>query len=247
MKLFKASLISTILIIAIGAGLASQVFLTVADVPKQTVMISVNMNDERNLPQWCDELSTFLETSGIKATVFVTGKIAETYPECISSLAANKRLDIGSQTYNYVSLPSIPDYSIKLKEVQNGKSAVDSAGKINSRFFKAPLGKTDDDVYSLLNRSSILADFSYRDHYNKYYQGYYIWFNVTSFDVTGHEASFYQTLAITDTPVIINFDNHNSVEQLKELVSQLKSSHFNFVNASDLTHLELTVRGEDQV
>jgi len=247
MKIFKAAIISTALLIAVGAGLASQVFLTVADVPKQNVMISISLNDNMNLPQWCDELSAFLEEAEIKATIFVTGKVAKNYPDCVRSLAANKMLDIGSQTYSYISLPSIQDYTIQLKEVQNGKSAIDMAGEVNSQLFKAPHRETNDDIYSLLNRSSIMADFSYRDHYNKYYQGYYIWFNVTSIDVTDQEPSFVQEISKADVPIIINFDNHHSIEQLEEIVSHLKTSHFHLLNASELTQLDLTIRGEDQI
>jgi len=247
MKLFKAALISTALIIAVGVGLASQVFLTVADVPKQNVMISVDINSNENLPQWCQELSGFLKDANIKATVFVAGKIADNNSECISSLAANERLDIGSQTYNYVSLLSIPDYSVQLKEIKDGKGAVENAADINSRFFKAPYGQTNEDIYSLLNRSSILADFSYQDHYNKSFRGYYIWFNVTSFNSAQHEPKFYQTLPISDIPLVINFDNHQKIDQLKELVLELKRGHFTFVNASDLTQLDLTIREGDPI
>lgn len=236
--------ISTIIVIAVGVGLVSQIFFINADGPKQAVMISVSINGGANLPQWCDELSSALDAAAIKATVFVAGRVAENYPECIEQLAANRMLDIGSQTYNYISLLSIPDYTVRLEEIQNGKHAVNNAGKIDSRVFKAPLGETDADIYSLLNRSNIIADFSYDDHYNKYHQGNYIWFNVTSFDVTEHEPSFYQTLPINDTPFIINFDTSDRIDRLEKLISQLKDSHFKFVNASDLTKLELTVRGE---
>ena len=246
MKLFPVAVISTVLVIAVGVGLVSQVFLTIADVPKQDVMISINVNDDPNLPQWCNELSSVLDATAIRATVFVAGKVAEEHPGCIEKLAANDRLDIGSQTYSYVSLPSIQDYTIQLEEVRNGKNSVDNTAKVDSRLFKAPFGKTNDEIYSLLNRSGIIADFSYHDHYNKYYEGQYIWFNVTSYEVTRHEPSYYNTLALTDTPLIINFDTSGQIFQLRDLVLQLQGGHFRFVNASDLTQLELTVRGKDQ-
>ncbi len=98
---------------------------------------------DSNLQAWCLELSSILEKYNIKSTVFVSGIIANDYPSCVSLFSKNNNIDIGSQTYNYISLPSIPDYLVMLEEVRTGKDTVDSTGNIVSALFRAPFGKTD--------------------------------------------------------------------------------------------------------
>jgi hypothetical protein len=48
----------------------------------------------------------------------------------------------------------------------------------------------------------------------------------------------------TSQPVIIDFDNGYSTEIISELVGKLKTGQFDFVNASELTGINLTERAE---
>ena len=114
----------------------------------------------------------FLEDNHAHATVFVTGVIADRYPSCITAFP--HYVDIGSQGYTYTSLNSISDYTLKLEDIRNGKQAIDDAGSIDSKLFKAPYGDVDENIYSLLRRSQIVAEFSYPDHYNLYQNNCFI-------------------------------------------------------------------------
>lgn len=241
------AILSTGLLIVVGATLVSSVFfLPTGEASTHPAMLSFTIRDETNMPQWCEDLSLTLSELDVKATVFVAGKLAEQHPDCVSSLSSNVKLDVGSTTFNHISLLSIDDYTAKLEEVENGKRAVDSAGDIDSLVFKAPYGDTDEDIFSLLNRSGILADFSYDDHYNKQHEGYYIWFNATSYHGVDHDASFYRRLPAAQYPLIINFDNDDSMAQIRELIQELKETKIAFVNASDLTRMELTIRRDTE-
>ena len=132
-------------------------------------MLVFSIVSEDTPSDWLASILAVFRKYNVPATVFVTGKFASSHPEWIGDLADN--IDVGSQTYSYVSLTSITDYLLQLDEVKKGKNAVDFAGNLDSRLFMAPFGDTDDNIYSLLNRSDISADFSYADHYNKFYNG----------------------------------------------------------------------------
>ncbi len=205
------------------------------------VMLTFSIGDDDNLPDWCLDLSSVLKKHQVSATVFFSGRVADQYPECVK--AFEKNIDIGSQTYNFVDLTSIPDYSSQLEEIREGKEAVDEAGLLSSRLFKAPFGLTDENIYSLLNRSSIIADFSYDRQYNKYHDGQFIRFDLVTYDGAAYSTDFLASINTTKTPVLINYDNNNSsIEKIDELIFKLKKDNIDFVNASELTGLILTVR-----
>jgi peptidoglycan/xylan/chitin deacetylase (PgdA/CDA1 family) len=205
-------------------------------------MLSFSILEGDNLPEWCKGLSNILEKHDIPATIFISGKTAQNIPECIT--AFNKDVDIGSQTYDYVNLSSISDYQNQLEEVRKGKEIIDSVGQLDSRLFRAPYGAIDENIYSLLNRTGIIADFSYDSQYNKYFNGKFIWFNLTSFDGTENTADFFLSFDETEIPILINFDSDTSLEYFEEFIEELMTENIQFVNASELTELDLTIRNE---
>jgi peptidoglycan/xylan/chitin deacetylase (PgdA/CDA1 family) len=160
----------------------------------------------------------------------------------VTALAAYSGIDIGSQTYSYVALPSLKDYAQALDEVKHGKDAVDRAGNINSRLFKAPYGATDQNIYSLLTNSGIAADFSYSSQYNKFEGGQFVKYDLASCGSCGESPDKVRQLLNTRSPVMIDIDNTAKTSEIESLVVALKNSDMNLVNASELTGLDLTVR-----
>lgn len=239
MKIVQVGSISTGIVIILGIAMVVPAFMQ-SNHPL-LVLLSFNIVDDTNTPEWCKDLSSILTKYDVKATVFVTGTVAEDHPECVSVFS--NKIDIGSQTYDYVSLTSINDYAEQLKEIKNGKTAIDNAGKIDSRLFKAPHGDTDENIYSLLSSSGILADFSYDNQYNKYYENKFIKFDSVAYDGAYHSPDFFKNLPVTN-PAIINFDNTTPVEQIDDFIMHLKSSGVRFVSASDLTGIDLTIHGD---
>ncbi|MEW6603164.1 MAG: polysaccharide deacetylase family protein [Thermoproteota archaeon] len=253
MKLAHLGAISTGIVIVLGVALIAPAFLhNDSDAnPGVSVMISFDVldsNDAKATSSWCSDLASVIDRHQIKATLFLSGKTAEASPECVTSFSSD--VDIGSRTYSYVDLTAI-DYRIALDEVWNGKVAIDEAGRMNSKLFKAPYGSTDENIYSLLSRSGILADFSYRDQYNKYQSDRFVKYNLTSLagDQNGQEQFF---ALVSDpsgitSPVAVNFDSSMQMEQIDEFVSKLRSvqnGRIHIVNASDLTGMNLTIREE---
>jgi peptidoglycan/xylan/chitin deacetylase (PgdA/CDA1 family) len=241
LKLKYVATIITVLIIVIGLAMISPVYLRLGGVQtRRTVMLTFSVLESDGAVEWCKNLSLTLNTYNLPATVFIVGKIAEQYPQTVLSFGSS--VDIGSETYNNTNLTTISDYTLKLKEVQEGKAAVDNAGHLDSKAFRAPYGATDQDIYSLLSRSGILADFSYKSQYNVYQNGQFIKFDATTYEGREYAPDYFLT-GNTTSPIIIDFDNNYSITSIESYLSRLKTGGFDFVNASELVGMSLTIRG----
>lgn len=246
MKLAQLGAISTGVLIVIGITLIAPAFLrngTGID-PGVSILLSFDILDNDNAAEWCAGLASLLDKHKTKAAVFISGKTAQANPGCVTSFSSD--VDIGSRTYSYVDLVAI-DYRIALDEVWTGKVAVDEAGKINSKLFKAPYSSTDQNIYSLLSRSGILADFSYIGQYNKLENDQFVKYSLTSFAGDKDQKQFFslisnQTLV---TSIAVNFDSSMQLARIDEFITRLQAvqnERIHIVNASDLTGINLTIR-----
>jgi len=241
LKLKHVAAISTTIVLVFGIAIIFPFFLR-SPKPEQKVMLVFDVLHDDKVKGWCYNLSSILENQNVKATVFIVGKVAENNPESVSCFG--QKIDVGSLTYNYSNLTSISDYSLQLEEVRKGKQAVDHAGNLYSRLFKAPFGSTDDNTYSLLSRCDILADFSYQTHYNLYLKDKFIRFEATVYDGSSHSANFFSLLPKTPEPIIIVFDDTCSTAYIEKFISEIKNSEVDLVNASEVAGNNLTLRGD---
>ena len=214
--------------------------------PRPTVMLSFNIINNENIPKWCNDLASILQKHSIKATVFITGELAESYPNCVTIFSSKNTVYIGSSTYNYSDLAPVSDYSKALEEIKGGKITVDNIGELDSKVFRAPYGSTDENIYSLLTNSGILADFSYTNQYNKYENGQFIKYDMIAYDGSNSSSltELSKSLLSPKKPVMVNFDNSVPVSQIDSFIAGIKSkiSNVDFTNASELTNILLTVR-----
>lgn len=240
MKLTIAATLATVLVIVVGFALISPLFFRQEKVDRR-LMLSFTVLEPQGASEWCRNLASILDSYNLPATVFVVGKIAQQYPETITCFSS--KVDIGSVTYDSLNLTTVADYTIKLQEVQEGKAAVDIAGDIDSKVFQAPNKAADQDIYSLLSRSGIIADFSYISHYNVYQNQQFVKYPAGVFAGEAYSADFFVERTKTQQPIIIEFNNTCSTSTIKSYLSILTSGDFNFVNASQLTGLNLTGKG----
>lgn len=253
MKIIHVGIISTGTIIVLGIAMVIPAFTQHKPGPSiPSVMLSFSiMNTQGEISGWCRSLSSVLEKHDVRATVFVSGLIAESNPECVNSFAPN--VDIGSQTYGYVDLTSISDYSEAIEQVEKGKNVVDSVGGIDSRLFRAPYGKTDENIYSLLSHKGIIADFSYVSQYNRYENNQFMRYDLKTLTGDTDGLRLFSLVSQDDdavrpydpVPIAIQFDNSMDIDQVDRFISELKSDYQNdiqFINASDMVGLDLTVR-----
>jgi peptidoglycan/xylan/chitin deacetylase (PgdA/CDA1 family) len=237
-------MVITVLVVVAGFAMISPLFTSPNDATsKQLVMLSFSVSDTSGAVTWCHELSSFLRDHDLPASVFIVGKVAEHHPQVVTCF--DDEVDIGSQTYSNTNLVNSPDYSEKLQEVRAGKRAVDKAGKLETSIFRAPYGATDQDIYSLLRRTGILADFSYVSQYNVYHENQFIKYEAKTYLASDHAPDFFATIPHTAVPVLIYVDSSYPISQVFSLVSILQQTDVTLVNATELTRLELTIRGDD--
>jgi hypothetical protein len=243
LKLRHAAIIATVLVIVAGAALISPLFLRryESNEPKPRVMLCFSILPGPDVILWCKDLASLLGSHNLGGSLFVVGETAEQYPECLSYFS--NQVDIGSQAYSNKNLTAIADYSIKLQEVQQGKIAVDKAGNLYSRIFRAPFGETDPDIYSLLSRSGIQADFSYDQQYNVYQQDQFIKYSASVFNGDDSSRTISPNLLDILKPNIIFFDSNHPISEVNEFLADIKADRINFVNASELAGYSLTIRG----
>jgi peptidoglycan/xylan/chitin deacetylase (PgdA/CDA1 family) len=241
LRLKHAGIITTALVIVAGFAMISPLFLRPGGTEiRQKVMLSFSVSESDGVVEWCRDLSSILNGYNMGATVFMVGKVAEEYPQIVSCFG--DKVDVGSQTYDNTDLTSIPEYSLKLEEVKDGKTVVDNAGHLYSRVFRAPFGVTDQDIYSLLSRSGILADFSYDNQYNLYQDGQFVRHDAAVYQGRDYSPDFFLTLPNVSKPLIIVFDNTSPIYSIKNFITGLKKGHLEFVNASRLAGFTLTDR-----
>ncbi|MBI2852276.1 MAG: polysaccharide deacetylase family protein [Chloroflexi bacterium] len=241
MKIKVAATIATVIVIVAGFAVISPLFLRVSNPePKQTVMLIFSISESADAFEWSNSLSSLLKSHDMGASVFIVGKVAQEYPQIVSHFG--KKVDVGSQTYSNLALTSISDYSLRLQEVKRGKTAVDNAGNLRSGIFRAPFDATDQDIYSLLSRSGILADFSYQGQYNLYENGQFVRYEAVVYQGASQAADFFLTLPKSAVPIIIVFDNTYPISSLKSFLTIMKKGDFEFVNATELAGFTLTGR-----
>jgi hypothetical protein len=242
MKLAPMGALATSIVVAVGIILIIPSYTEKKD-PTPVVLSFVVTNDDGNIPKWCNDLAGILDSDQVKAVVFVSGKIAQAHSECASSFSKLGSVDVGSQTFSYANLTSIKDYTVALKEVQDGKSAVDHAGAVESKIFRAPNSLTDANIYSLLERSGILVDFSYADHYNRYENGQFVRYPLTRIENPKASQELFNSLSAAGTPAMLEFDNSIQPSDIHQFISELKSAtsgKVRIVDASDLVGKNLT-------
>jgi polysaccharide deacetylase len=210
------------------------------------ILLAFGINSNDNMPNWCNDLSSLLIKFDLEATVFFSGNIAEKYPDCVKLFSVNNdKIDVGSQTYSYINLSSISNYSRQLNEVTEGKVALDGAGNINSTLFKAPYGSTNENIYSLLRSSGILADFSYTNQYNKFEDGEFIKYDLITYHGSLNASVLLNNVSFAKAnPVAVNFNNSIPINKIEAFLSEIRPGNdtFQFVNASEIIGINLNTR-----
>jgi hypothetical protein len=241
LKLRQTAIIATVLVIIAGFAMIAPLFFQHDQQQtgsKQIVMLSFTVSETYNVVDWCQNLSSILSSYNLPATIFIEGKIAEQDPQTVECFGS--QVDFGSLTYDNVNLTTIDDYSLKLWEVKQGKAAVDSSTNKNSTVFQAPNGATDQDIFSILSSSGIKADFSYKDHFNLYRNGRFEKIGADIVDVKDYTTENLLKREITTRPLILQFDNTLTTEQVDSFLFSLKAGTYNFVKSSALLDLVQT-------
>ncbi len=241
MKLSHAGAIATTIVIVAGVAMISPMLLRTQNRGVQPkIAIFLYVPTEANATAWCGEIASYLKATNTKATVFFTGEVVDNNTKLVTEFG--ETVDIGSMTQSYKPLLDITDYTAQLIEIRNGKISIDAAGHFDSKLFSAPYGAVNSDIFSQLRRTGIVADFSYDDHYNKIHNGTFITMPLRTVD-----GSTLDTHALVpqlnDTPTIVRFYSTTSPKKVIETLESLKAEGYQFLNASDITGIQLVNRG----
>jgi hypothetical protein len=241
MKLIHAGALATTLVIVAGVAMISpMLFRTQSRGVQPKIAIFLYVPNNTNATSWCSEIGSYLKATNTKATVFLAGDVVDNNTKLVKEFS--EKVDIGSMTQSYKPLLNTTDYTAQLATIRNGKMSVDAAGNFDSKLFAAPYGAVNSDIFSQLRRTGIVADFSYDDHYNKIHNGTFITMPLKTVD-----GSTLDTRALVpqlnDTPTIVRFYSTTSSKKVIEAFESLKAEGCQFLNASDITGIELVNRG----
>jgi peptidoglycan/xylan/chitin deacetylase (PgdA/CDA1 family) len=240
MRVNQVGAFITFLVILAGVAMIAPAFTrTIRRENPPRVAIFIYVTDESSGDEWCNEVSSYLKQKGITASIFFTGRVADSQPDWVKKFEG---YDIGSLTYSYIDLTTITDYSIQLAEIKNGKIAVDAAGGFDSRLFSSLNENVTNDIYSQLRRAGIVADFSYPDHYIKLNGEVYITMPLNVIEGTSITPDT-TTDTLGNTPTVIKLYNNTPKQTVIQIIEDLRAKGCRFLNASEITGLELVVRG----
>jgi peptidoglycan/xylan/chitin deacetylase (PgdA/CDA1 family) len=110
--------------------------------------------DDGPHPTLTPKLLDLLKERNIKATFFVVGKNAKTYPNIIRRIIAEGH-EIGNHTYSHLSLTGLSDEQIR-KELQQSEDAVFAAANYRPQLIRPPYGAINTRV-----KQFMFSDFGY--------------------------------------------------------------------------------------
>jgi peptidoglycan-N-acetylglucosamine deacetylase len=93
-------------------------------------------------PEWTPQILDILKAKGVKASFFVIGTNAESYPELVQRIVAEGH-DLGNHTFTHPNLGEFPDVLVRL-EINANQRLVEALTGRSMRLFRAPyMGDTN--------------------------------------------------------------------------------------------------------
>jgi hypothetical protein len=238
MKLEHQAMLATGIILAVGLTIVLIVFLPqekqyVANISAHHANVLVTFDLTSPSKEWCSGMNDMLRHDNIQGIVFISGIDASNNTSCVLDIPSY--VSVGSKTYDGVILPSIADYTEQLRQVHDGKQDIDQLVGVNTVVFKAPHNIVDQNIFSLLSNNNILLDFSYIDHYNKFYNGKFLRFDIKSYNGSSLSSSDITSIIGSNEPVMVYFDNSQSISTINNVLSNMTAGNVYFSSMKDIT------------
>jgi peptidoglycan-N-acetylglucosamine deacetylase len=182
------------------------------------------------------EILDILKQSGVRATFFVIGVHAQTYPDILRRMV-NEGHAIGNHTWDHPDLVTVSSEQIR-SELNRTDDALDSILGYNPALFRPPFGAVSVRVVNQV------ASLGYK----------IIDWSVDTRDWTGAPPSvILQRVQAEVHPggIILehcaggNVDLRNTVNALPQIISLLKKQGFQFVTVPDLLHIPVALEEQD--
>jgi len=185
--------------------------------------------DDGPHPEYTNQILDLLKQYNIKATFFVLGIHAESFPHIIQREVAEGH-EIGNHSYSHVNMRKSSKKTIK-EEFEKTQEKIYSITNIRSKLFRPPYGNYSYEVIEVVanNDSSLVLWTFYQDSKD--------WSN------PGVDVIVNTTLSKIQKGDIILFHDYiykpesNTVEALKEIIPKLIEEGYEFVTISELINL----------
>lgn len=241
-KLLDITVVFMVLMIISIYSTNSEAIYTIAN--SRTSIVSKGITTEKIIalsfddgphPKYTIQILDLLKQYDIKATFFVLGMHAESFPDIIRRQVAEGH-EVGNHSYSHVNMRKASKKVIK-EEFEKTQDIIYSITNIKPKLFRPPYGNYSDEVIKVVSSddSSIVLWTFYQDSKD--------WSN------PGIDAIVNTTLSKVQNGDIILFHDYvykpesNTVEALKEIIPKLIEEGFQFVTISEL----ISISSEKQV
>lgn len=185
--------------------------------------------DDGPHPKYTVQILDLLEEYDIKATFFVLGMHAESFPDIIRRQVSEGH-EVGNHSYSHVNMRKASKKIIK-EEFEKTQDIIYSISNIRPKLFRPPYGNYNDEVIKVVSSddSSVVLWTFYQDSKD--------WSN------PGVDVIVNTTISKIQNGDIILFHDYvykpesNTVEALKKIIPKLIEEGYKFVTISELISL----------
>lgn len=196
--------------------------------PKDEKILALSFDDGPH-PNYTVEILDILKEHNIKATFFVLGKHAESYPDIIKRQISEGH-EIGNHSYSHVNMRKASSKVIK-EEFTKTQDIIYSISNIRPKIFRPPYGNYNDEVVKVVSNddSAVVLWTFYQDSKD--------WSN------PGVDSIVETTLSKAQNGDIILFHDYvykkesHTVEALKIILPELINEGYKFVTISELINI----------
>lgn len=182
--------------------------------------------DDGPHPKYTEQILDILNEYDAKATFFVLGKFAESYPEIIKRQWEEGH-EIGNHTYSHINAKKVSKDILK-EEYNKTQDIVYSITNNYPKLFRPPYGSFDEKVIDIIERdkSVIVLWSAYQDSKD--------WSNPEVDKIVETTFSNIENGNIILFHDYVYYDTSNTVEALKRIIPELKSKGYEFVTISEI-------------
>lgn len=187
--------------------------------------------DDGPHPKYTNEILDILNEYDAKATFFVLGKFAETYPEIIKRQWEEGH-EIGNHTYSHININKVSKEKLQ-EEYERTQAVIYSLTENESKIFRPPYGSFDEKTMDIveMNNSVIVLWSAHQDSKD--------WSNPEINKIVNNTLSNVKNGDIILFHDYVYYDESHTVEALNKILPELKNRGYKFVTISQLIDLSL--------
>lgn len=185
--------------------------------------------DDGPHPIYTEQILDILDEYDVKATFFVLGMLAETYPHVIERQWAEGH-EIGNHTYSHIDAKKASREKL-LEEYKKTQDIIYSITKHKPKIFRPPYGSFDNKVIEMIEKDNAVVVLWSANQDSK------DWKNPEVNEIVTNTLSHIENGDIILFHDYVYYDESHTVEALKEIIPELKNRGYEFVTLSQLLNI----------